>query len=127
MTAQDCPRYDKCSAPLCPMDEKSLVQASWFPNEEICKKRHPDGRPPWINTQKKIAKQTKDLDTSYTHKMLCAITHVPHTITGMDPNNPLSEGENKWFKKNRKRWCKPRSKKTKNSGDKPLKPNTATS
>ena len=32
-----CPRFDECSAPLCPFDEDSLINGVWYPGEMICK------------------------------------------------------------------------------------------
>lgn len=34
-----CPRYGKCSAPMCPLERDSIRCGVWFPDDEICKNR----------------------------------------------------------------------------------------
>jgi len=69
-TIESCPRYNECSAPLCPLDP-DLSKCVWFVGEAIClSSEHCKHR--WINKQKSITKrQTKSyLDVSVTHQQL---------------------------------------------------------
>lgn len=86
---KDCPSYETCSAPLCPLDIGNHV---FFPDEDICKKRNP---PAWVRTQKKIAKRAVDRDTYYTIDMLLEVKRVTAHISGADPDKVNDEA---WIK-----------------------------
>ncbi len=59
MKPEDCPKWDTCSAPICPLgDNQKYI---WYPDEEICTKY----KNQFIVTQKKIAKKTKDMNKYY--------------------------------------------------------------
>ena len=45
----DCYNWENCSAQLCPMDESSLANCIWYPDEEVCKKTP---APDWVKRQK---------------------------------------------------------------------------
>jgi hypothetical protein len=52
MQPEDCPRFRKCGAPLCPMDP-AIAKRSWFAGEEVCvKKEYQDLG--WIERQKQL-------------------------------------------------------------------------
>lgn len=38
---EQCPNFHSCSAQLCPLDEKSIQNCTWFPDEEICRSKYP--------------------------------------------------------------------------------------
>jgi hypothetical protein len=80
-----CPGYKNCSAPLCPLDDKTLETAIWFPDEPICT-RHglPDTK--WLRIQRRIAKKAKTHDTFYRISDLQRIQRVYSSIRGHNPN-----------------------------------------
>jgi len=49
----NCPKWDTCSAPICPKIRYSMRECIWFPDEEICAQI----QRPWIEQQKEIQKQ----------------------------------------------------------------------
>lgn len=83
MKIEDCPSYDGCIAPLCPLDG-SLPDAIWFSNEPICKARGYQ-RLHWIKAQKKIARI--GADGYFTHRMLENTRRVGKGIGGIDPDS----------------------------------------
>ncbi|MGD1118112.1 MAG: hypothetical protein ABR886_01330 [Dehalococcoidales bacterium] len=55
MNNSDCPSFEGCKAPLCPMDDSFKNGAIWYANEDICgalKYR----KDKWRVNQRKIAK-----------------------------------------------------------------------
>ena len=66
MRVTECPKFDECSAALCPLDRKHLKIGVWYPDEIVCCKYYYS----WIQNQKKIAKKAKDMDKYFTHEML---------------------------------------------------------
>ena len=65
ITIEQCSSFNRCSAPLCPLDPL-LKQCCWFPDDDVCRKSFP---PQWIKTQRKISARTKNMDTYYLFKM----------------------------------------------------------
>lgn len=53
MNPQDCPSWEICAAPLCPID--CHEKAQWFPDEDICNSKT-IAKPFWVKTQRKIKK-----------------------------------------------------------------------
>lgn len=94
MTSPECPQYDSCNAPICPLDAGNARHA-WFPDEDICSCRNlPDGspKPEWVEAQRKIARATKDPDRGYfTIRMLQATYKVGKGIRGVDPDSGREE------------------------------------
>jgi len=87
MSREDCKFFDSCSAPLCPLDEKSLERGIWYPDEEVC--RHREFRAlQWVKTQKKIAGRG-DPSTYFVLEMLDRNIIVRDNIKGLDPSKPL--------------------------------------
>ncbi len=56
-TLEQCPQYDKCKSPICPLDPSSTANSLWYPGEQICVMR---GAPAWVKTQRKVAKKATD-------------------------------------------------------------------
>ena len=50
-----CNRFEKCSAPLCPLDE-NVKKRCWYSDEEICRSRK-HGNRRWVKKQKNIVKR----------------------------------------------------------------------
>lgn len=96
MLRKDC-TYDECSAPICPLDEGSMKNCIWYPDEEICKKQP---APLWVKNQKKIAKRIdKNFDAGYfAHAMLDQKFKITSAIKGLDPDRDESEQMQRWFK-----------------------------
>jgi hypothetical protein len=90
MTKADCPRFDACSAPLCPLDAESMEHCAWFPDEEICK-RIPS--PAWVKRQKRVARATgKDFARGcFTVAMLAHPCKTNPGVHGLDPETEITE------------------------------------
>ena len=94
--SQECKNFEKCSAPLCPLDGKSLEHGIWYPDEEICISQQFSSSQ-FIRNQKKVKKKTKDEDTYYTYKMLNRKFVIGSAITGLDPDKEKKPQLRKWF------------------------------
>ena len=97
MTSPKWKRFDTCSAPLCPLDEKSLKYGIWYPDEEICSLRA-FGNLPWIKTQKKIVKVGARVDRYFNLKMLERNCIIKKGIEGLDPDHEEEHQLRKWIK-----------------------------
>ena len=96
MNKIDCPNFDDCSAPLCPVDDGSIRNGIWYPDEEICRKRSVIG---WVRKQKAIVKKKPPLDRFFTVAMVEALRQVRKGIEGLNPDQHLEqakETERKW-------------------------------
>jgi len=90
----NCPRFEQCSAPLCPLDEKGSLPGVWYPDEEICKKTP---APKWVRRQRKIAKKTGNKDTYFTYEMLSRDCKIAKGIVGLDPDKDDQMQSMKWL------------------------------
>lgn len=96
-----CRFYDKCSAPLCPLNGESMNCGVWYPDDEICRKRE-SGCQQIIENQKAIDRRAKDNTTYFTGDMLNRKFVIRKGITGIDPDQPydvLVRAEAAWVKK----------------------------
>ena len=92
-----CNLYEKCSAPLCPLDGQ-INKRLWFPDEEICRARWAQTLS-WIQAQKKIKKRARDTSRYFTLTMLSQNCRIKKGIMGLNPDMPVeTEGERleKW-------------------------------
>lgn len=71
---ESCPSYPVCSAPLCPLDEQSLKNGIWYPDEPICNNRLQ--KPEWIRIQRRIARKAKIRTNYFTLEDLQVIKRV---------------------------------------------------
>ena len=55
MKMTDCPSYNRCSAPLCPLDPNLKVRI-WFTDEDICSGSSGSGKR-WIKKQRSIVRR----------------------------------------------------------------------
>ena len=92
----ECPHYNKCSSPLCPLDEDSLENGIWFPDEEICK-RNEFARKTWVRNQKKIQRRAKNINGYFTLNMLKRNCVVKGGICGIDPDKPAESQIEAWL------------------------------
>ncbi len=93
----NCPSYQKCSAPICPLDSTTIDKAIWFPSEDIC---HIRNTLQWVKTQRKISKVKAPTDRYFTLAMLESINRVQKGISGISPEqntNKLKEVERTWI------------------------------
>ena len=51
--------WNKCRAPLCPLDDQSLQHGVWYPGEEICKHEAMQAVD-WIARQRELRKSDKE-------------------------------------------------------------------
>ena len=98
MRRDQCPGYQRCSAPLCPLDEDSLRQGIWYPDEEICKSRQHSSAL-WIKAQKKIARKARRRDRYFTYEMLARNCIITPGIRGLDPDRPRQAQLEVWLRK----------------------------
>jgi len=78
MHPSECPSYDQCKSPLCPLDPNP--GHIWYPDEEVCHMRNPPG---WVRKQRKIARLPQiDPDRYFTIPMLQAIRRVGRGLRG---------------------------------------------
>lgn len=93
---EQCPYFETCSAPLCPLDEEDLDCGIWYPDEEICKRRF---RLPWLKTQKRIARITSDRYIYFTKEMLERNCIIGSGMKGLDPDKEEEPQLKTWMKK----------------------------
>lgn len=98
MKATDCKSFIKCSAPICPLDQDSLENCIWYPDEDICT-RVPS--PLWIKQQKKIKKKCQNPDTYFNYIMLNRNLVVKTGIEGLNPDIEESPQLKKWIENHR--------------------------
>lgn len=118
----ECKYYQEgeCNAPICPLNDKSIKKAIWFPNEEICKRRQ-FSKINWIVNQKKINHHgTKHINNFFTAEMLNRKMIVRKNIKGLNPDQYKYEQEKKWILKHPEK--KPISEEKKKELIKRLKP-----
>lgn len=100
VTSKECPRFDSCSAPICPMDEQSLECSGWFPDEDICVKEE-FSKLPWLRNQRKISRKANDLEGYFNLRMLSRDCIIGRAISGIDPDSENSEDfqTERWLEK----------------------------
>ncbi len=104
-TPRDCPFWNSCSAPVCPVD-KAKENMIWYSEEEICINRSFSNLQ-FIITQKKIKK--KHPDGYFTFKMLNRDIIVKK-INGVEADPPEyierrgEEAVRKWYEKRETNW-----------------------
>lgn len=85
ISVDQCPGYQGCKAPLCPMDS-SFLKATWFNSEPICQ-AIAYRRERWRIAQRRIDRAAKDHETCYTVAMLSAVRQVRSGIVGLSPED----------------------------------------
>jgi hypothetical protein len=104
MIPEKCSYFERCDAPICPMDP-SKERAVWYPDEEICKNREFKDMD-LIITQKKIAKINKrhEVQGLFTFSMLNRTLIVRKGISGLSEDQDLDEiakSERIWIQKHK--------------------------
>jgi len=95
MPKEDCPRYETCSATICPLN-KPNEGSTWYPEENICKNKDYSNLE-WIKNQKKIAKKTKDMSKYFNFQMLNRDCRITKGIIGLDPEKDEGLQLKKWL------------------------------
>ena len=100
---KECPKFETCDAPLCPLDPQSLEHGLWYPNEAICVNRKLSSQS-WIKAQRKIKKATKDVNRYFTFAMLNQGCVIRSGIVGLDPDSERSKNilEKAWLRRHPK-------------------------
>lgn len=77
---------DRCSAPLCPLDEQSVERGVWYPSEPICV-RHGQ-REKWLRVQKRLARRLAGVPDSglFSVRMLEGLGAVGAATRGLSPD-----------------------------------------
>ena len=103
--AINCPSYEGCDAAICPLEEDSVTDALWYPDEGICRSRK-FSKLSWLKTQKKIARLSLSSDIGYfTVNMFELIDRVSRGIKGVNPDKP--DSRTRWVKQRKKPQGKP--------------------
>jgi hypothetical protein len=84
--AESCSAWDRCKAPLCPLDESTVKHGVWYPDEEVCSRRGARSVK-WVRTQYRVAKRAKRPDFYFQVSDLSAMKAV-RSPTGHDPDLP---------------------------------------
>ena len=96
INAEDCKKFESCSAPLCPWDASSLEHGLWYPDEDICNFQQAN-QLDWVRRQRKIAKKIENKLSFFTHKMLCQECRVTSAIKGLNPDKDRDKQEEDWL------------------------------
>jgi hypothetical protein len=104
MKSIECPYFDSCNAPICPLDENK-EKAIWYSDEAICKNPEYSGLD-FIITQKKIAKvnKTHSVNGYFTFKMLNQKIIVRSGIQGINEDTPIEFSfipEENWLRRHK--------------------------
>lgn len=95
MSEAQCPKYEGCDAPLCPL-APDLCNHVWYPGEAICPLRK-YGSLSWIRRQRRIqALSDADAEGFFTVAMLETISIVRKGLVGADPDNG-PRAESRWL------------------------------
>jgi hypothetical protein len=103
MKVIECPYFDSCNAPICPIDENK-GKAIWYSDEAICKNRDFSDLE-FIKTQKKISKvnKTHSVKGYFTLKMLDQKIIVRSGIQGINEDTHIDSSilEENWLKRHK--------------------------
>jgi hypothetical protein len=104
MKAIECPYFDSCNTPICPLDENK-ENVIWYSDEAICKNPEYSSLD-FIITQKKIAKVNKKHSVKgyFTFKMLNQKIIVRSGIQGVNQDIPIESSfiiEENWLRRHK--------------------------
>ena len=96
LPSEDCPNFEWCDAPLCPLDEISLREGIWYPDEPICPRRF---KLAWLKVQRKISRLPNiDTDRYFNLEMLTRNCVISRGIKGLDPDREEGPQLKRWLK-----------------------------
>ena len=84
MRPEECPSWEGCSAPLCPLAPHP--DSRWFPDEEICHSRF-FRTLPFVKVQIQIIRRKLNLIYYFTIEMLTTIKYITSSLKGCDPDS----------------------------------------
>ena len=86
-----CSMYNRCSAPCCPLHD--MTKSIWYANEQICRKQEFTTTHKFINTQRKIARRSKqNPDIGYfTYAVLCKMRKIYKSVSGENPDRRVHD------------------------------------
>ena len=93
--SNECKKSEKCSAPLCPLEE-STGQV-WFSDEPICTLES-CASDPMVMNQVAIKKQKCSSDGCFTRRMLRNLSSITPSLEGLDPDTVTKRSETAWIK-----------------------------
>jgi len=93
-----CKYYDKCNAPICPLDRDSIENGIWYSQEPICKNPEFSDNIV-IRNMKTISKIDKSGETWYNYEMLNNELNFNGAIKGFSPDSIDKESIQKWIRK----------------------------
>jgi len=99
--SEECPRYNICDANLCPYDPE-LRYRVWYPNESVCAKQDMVEKFPWIKTQRKVVRRSKEPDKYFVLEMLTNLSQVRKATVGLSPDVNYKIQINSWLKDHHK-------------------------
>jgi hypothetical protein len=91
-----CRWYEKCAAPICPLDVENLNHRVFYPDDPICK-RNAFASMDFIRAQRKIAKRAASPDEYFTLAMLQRHCVIKTGIRGLDPDRPEGPQLERWM------------------------------
>lgn len=86
MKMNECPHFNECSAPLCPLSKRSINYGCWLISEPICKNVAARKKYNWIVKQRKLNRKITDDSFShgvFTAEMLERIKRVTKNTAGL--------------------------------------------
>jgi len=93
MKAEECRRFDDCSAPICPLDE-TKYKAIWYTDEEICVAQA-QNQIPQVYAQRKLIRAKAE--GYFTWDMLSRGCQIRKGIQGLDPDRPEEDQLERWM------------------------------
>ena len=96
MSPTNCPKYETCGAPLCPLDP-GRVEVIWYPDEPVCVARGICNRQ-FVRRQRRIIRVGADPELYYTYEMLDRRGSVRKGIQGLDPDKDHERQLTQWLK-----------------------------
>ncbi|WP_291492256.1 hypothetical protein [Desulfurella sp.] len=104
MIPENCPYFEKCNAPICPLDPNKEISV-WYPDEEICRNREFRDMD-LIITQKKISRINRrhEVQGFFTFNMLNRPLIAKRGISGLNEDlsiEDIAKSEKTWIKKHR--------------------------
>lgn len=85
MNKSNCVNFDRCSAPICPLDKPEL--AVFYPGEDACGSReHGSNQKRWVRNQRKLNKKCTHESGYFTWEMINKMRGVSRRSPGLNPD-----------------------------------------
>jgi len=85
MGMRNCPKYNICNAPICPLSKAATKRGVWYADEEICSRPIIRRKYKWTSIQMRIKRKTNGNRGIglFTVEMLLRIRSIGKGITGV--------------------------------------------